>query len=97
MKTQLDNEIAASTPTALEKAQFTIQKQWLSQKLGHLEVIMYPGPLPPRCSNGLDLTFVPSGYFAFSGPKANTSYISLLMAIQHPFSRGKIVCCFFNH
>lgn len=72
MKTKLDQEIAASGKTALENAQFTIQKQWLSQKLGHLEIIMYPG------------------YFAFSGPKTNTSYMSLLMAVQHPFSRGNI-------
>ncbi|KAJ1308023.1 hypothetical protein OPQ81_002094 [Rhizoctonia solani] len=72
MKSKLDQEIAASSTTALERAQFAIQKQWLDQKLGHLEVIMYPG------------------YFAFSAPKANTSYISLLMAIQHPFSRGNI-------
>ncbi|KAF8602842.1 alcohol oxidase [Ceratobasidium sp. AG-I] len=72
MTTQLNNEIAASSPTVLQTAQYNIQKQWLSQKLGHLEIIMYPG------------------YFAFSGPKANTSYISLLMAIQHPFSRGNI-------
>ncbi|KAG9101000.1 hypothetical protein FS749_011083 [Ceratobasidium sp. UAMH 11750] len=72
MKTQLDSEIAASNPTTLQQAQYNIQKQWLSQKLGHLEIIMYPG------------------YFAFSGPKPNTSYISLLMAIQHPFSRGNV-------
>ncbi|KAG9127180.1 hypothetical protein FRC07_000330 [Ceratobasidium sp. 392] len=72
MKTQLDSEIASSGTTPLQQAQYNIQKQWLSQKLGHLEIIMYPG------------------YFAFSGPKPNTSYISLLMAIQHPFSRGNV-------
>ncbi|KAG8743828.1 hypothetical protein FRC10_011376 [Ceratobasidium sp. 414] len=72
MKTQLDSEIAASGATPLQQAQYNIQKQWLSQKLGHLEIIMYPG------------------YFAFSGPKPDTSYISLLMAIQHPFSRGNV-------
>ncbi|KAB5589854.1 Glucose oxidase-like protein [Ceratobasidium theobromae] len=72
MKTRLDSEIAASGTTPLENAQFNIQKAWLDQKLGHMEIIMYPG------------------YFAFSGPKANTSYISLLMALQHPFSRGNI-------
>ncbi|KEP51005.1 glucose oxidase-like protein [Rhizoctonia solani 123E] len=72
MKTKLDQEIAASGTTAMERAQFAIQKQWLNQKLGHMEVIMYPG------------------YFAFSAPKENTAYMSLLMAIQHPFSRGNI-------
>ncbi|CAE6515749.1 unnamed protein product [Rhizoctonia solani] len=72
MKSKLDQEIAAAGTTALERAQFAIQKQWLGKKLGHLEVIMYPG------------------YFAFSAPKENTAYISLLMAIQHPFSRGNI-------
>ncbi|KAG8779946.1 hypothetical protein FRC12_023673 [Ceratobasidium sp. 428] len=71
MKAQLDTETASGT-TPLQQAQYNIQKQWLSQKLGHLEIIMYPG------------------YFAFSGPKPNTSYISLLMAIQHPFSRGNV-------
>ncbi|CAE6406476.1 Glucose oxidase [Rhizoctonia solani AG-1 IB] len=72
MKANLDQEIAASGTTALERAQFAIQKKWLDQKLGHMEIIMYPG------------------YFAFSAPKANTAYISLLLAIQHPFSRGNI-------
>ncbi|KAG8733316.1 hypothetical protein FRC11_007199, partial [Ceratobasidium sp. 423] len=72
MKTKLDQEIAASGTTALENAQFAIQKQWLDQKLGNMEIIMYPG------------------YFAFTAPKDNTAYISLLMAIQHPFSRGNI-------
>ncbi|CAE6443613.1 hypothetical protein ACGC1H_002523 [Rhizoctonia solani] len=72
MKTKLDQEIAASGTTAMERAQFAIQKKWLNQKLGHMEIIMYPG------------------YFAFSAPKENTAYMSLLMAIQHPFSRGNI-------
>ncbi|CAE6364331.1 unnamed protein product [Rhizoctonia solani] len=72
MKTKLDQEIATSGTTALERAQFAIQKKWLDQKLGHTEIIMYPG------------------YFAFSAPKENTAYISLLLAIQHPFSRGNI-------
>ncbi|CUA70878.1 Oxygen-dependent choline dehydrogenase [Rhizoctonia solani] len=72
MKAKLDQEIAASGTTALEQAQFAIQKQWIDQKLGHMEIIMYPG------------------YFAFSAPKENTAYMSLLMAIQHPYSRGNI-------
>ncbi|CAE6436115.1 unnamed protein product [Rhizoctonia solani] len=72
MKAKLDQEIAASGTTALEQAQFAIQKQWINQKLGHMEIIMYPG------------------YFAFSAPKENTAYMSLLMAIQHPYSRGNI-------
>ena len=45
IKTKLDKEIAASRTTALERAQFAIQKQWLNQKLGHMEIIMYPGSL----------------------------------------------------
>ncbi|CAE6504329.1 unnamed protein product [Rhizoctonia solani] len=72
IKTKLDQEIAASGTTALQRAQYAIQKQWLNQKLGHMEIIMYPG------------------YFAFSAPKENTAYMSLLMAIQHPYSRGHI-------
>lgn len=52
---------------------------WLVMKLSDLEDITYS---------------FSKGYFAFSGPKANTSYISLLMAIQHPFSRGNIVSVF---
>ncbi|KAF8751781.1 alcohol oxidase, partial [Rhizoctonia solani] len=65
-------EIADLGTTALERAQFAIQKTWLDKKLGHTEIIMFPG------------------YFSFSGPKANASYISMLFAIQHPFSRGNI-------
>ncbi|KAG8687980.1 hypothetical protein FRC09_013176 [Ceratobasidium sp. 395] len=42
MKAQLDTETASGT-TPLQQAQYNIQKQWLSQKLGHLEIIMYPG------------------------------------------------------
>jgi hypothetical protein len=45
MKANLDQEIAASGTTALERAQFAIQKKWLDQKLGHMEIIMYPGSL----------------------------------------------------
>ncbi|GAB1526929.1 hypothetical protein RhiTH_010103 [Rhizoctonia solani] len=72
MKTKLYQEIADLGTTALERAQFAIQKTWLDKKLGHTEIIMFPG------------------YFSFSGPKANASYISMLFAIQHPFSRGNI-------
>ncbi|KAB5592638.1 Choline dehydrogenase [Ceratobasidium theobromae] len=37
----------------------------------------------------LEVIFNP-GYAGFGVPKANTTYISLLMALQHPFSRGNI-------
>ncbi|KAF8678635.1 GMC oxidoreductase [Rhizoctonia solani] len=69
---QLDREIASEKLTPLEKASYKIQKEWLKEKVGLVEVIMNPG------------------YAGSSAPKANTSYMSLVSAIQHPFSRGNI-------
>ncbi|CAE7227869.1 unnamed protein product [Rhizoctonia solani] len=72
MTAKLNQEIAVDKTTALQNAQYTIQKDWLNKRVGHLEIVMYPG------------------YFGSGTPKANTSYISLLMATQHPFSRGHV-------
>lgn len=44
MITQLNKEIASST-TPLQKKQYAIQKSWLKQKIGHLEILLYPGKL----------------------------------------------------
>ncbi|KAJ1300911.1 hypothetical protein OPQ81_003336 [Rhizoctonia solani] len=72
MIAQFDREIASEKLTPLQKATYKIQKEWLKEKVGLVEVIMSPG-------------------FAGAGvPKANTSYMSLITAIQHPFSRGNI-------
>ncbi|KAF8604819.1 alcohol oxidase [Ceratobasidium sp. AG-I] len=71
MTAQLDKEIASGT-TPLQKAQYIIQKGYLKQKIGHIEVVFYPG------------------YFGSGVPKANTSYVSMLMIDQHPFSRGNV-------
>lgn len=71
MTAQLNSEIASNT-TPLQKLQYAIQKAYLTQKIGHVEIVLYPG------------------YFASGVPKVNTSYISVLMVDQHPFSRGNI-------
>ncbi|KAH7337843.1 alcohol oxidase [Rhizoctonia solani] len=72
MTAQLDREVASEKLSPLQKASYDIQRGWLKEKVGLVEVIMSPG-------------------FAGAGiPKANTSYLSLVTAIQHPFSRGNI-------
>ncbi|KAG8689296.1 hypothetical protein FRC11_003307 [Ceratobasidium sp. 423] len=72
MTAQLDRELASEKLTPLQKASYDIQKGWLKEKVGLVEIIMNPG------------------YAGVGVPKANTSYISLITAIQHPFSRGNI-------
>ncbi|CEL61578.1 hypothetical protein RSOLAG1IB_10142 [Rhizoctonia solani AG-1 IB] len=69
---QLDREIASEKLTPLQEASYKIQKGWLKEKVGLVEIIFNPG------------------YSGSSVPKANTSYISLVAALQHPFSRGNI-------
>ncbi|KAF8604820.1 alcohol oxidase [Ceratobasidium sp. AG-I] len=71
MVAQLNAEIASDS-TPLQKLQYAIQKAWLKRKIGHLEILLYPG------------------YYNAGTPRANTSYVSLMMADQHPFSRGNI-------
>lgn len=39
----------------------------------------------------MQLTLWALGYFGAGVPKANTSYVSLLLVDQHPFSRGSVV------
>ncbi|KAH7337844.1 alcohol oxidase [Rhizoctonia solani] len=72
MITKLNQEIADDGITALQKAQYIIQKDWLKKRVGHLEVVLNPG------------------YFGPGTPRANTSYASLSMVLQHPFSRGSV-------
>ncbi|CUA76134.1 Oxygen-dependent choline dehydrogenase [Rhizoctonia solani] len=72
MTARLDQEIASENITPLQKASYDIQREWLKEKVGLVEVIMNPG------------------YAGVGVPKANTSYMSLVTAIQHPFSRGNI-------
>jgi hypothetical protein len=93
MTVQLNTETASGT-NLLQRAQYAIQKKWLSQKLGHVECIFNPG----KSSNCMFTCFTDSrgyptylGYFGAGVPKANTSYISMLMVLQHPFSRGSVV------
>ncbi|KAH7337859.1 alcohol oxidase [Rhizoctonia solani] len=69
---ELDREIAADEVTALQKAQYEIQKGWLKKQVGNLEVVLT------------------QGYGGTGTPKANTSYASIQMVIQHPFSRGNV-------
>ncbi|KAG8742275.1 hypothetical protein FRC11_014434 [Ceratobasidium sp. 423] len=72
MTAQLDREIASEKLTPLQKASYKIQKGWLKEKVGLVEVIVYPG------------------YAGVGVPKANTSYMTIFTAVQHPFSRGNI-------
>jgi hypothetical protein len=93
MKAQLNKE-TASGATNFQKVQYGIQKNWLSQKLGHVEFILNPSKLPSCMfvhfvSSGSYFTCL--GYFGAGVPKANTSYITMSIALQHPFSRGSVV------
>ncbi|CAE6433231.1 unnamed protein product [Rhizoctonia solani] len=69
---KLNQEIAADEVTALQKAQYKIQKAWLRKQVGNLEVVLT------------------QGYGGTGTPKANTSYASVQVVIQHPFSRGSV-------
>jgi hypothetical protein len=92
MTAQLNKEIVSGT-NLLQRDQYAIQKKWLSQKLGHVEFIFNPGNLS-RCMFARPADcWRPafSGYFGAGVPKANTSYIGMLMVLQHPFSRGSAV------
>jgi hypothetical protein len=40
---RLEREINLNTITPLQKAQYAIQKNWLEQELGHVEMILNPG------------------------------------------------------
>ncbi|KAJ1300921.1 hypothetical protein OPQ81_003347 [Rhizoctonia solani] len=69
---QLDREIASERLNPLQEASYKIQRGWLKEKVGLVEVIVYPG------------------YAGVGIPKANTSYMTIFTAVQHPFSRGNI-------
>ncbi|CAE6415789.1 unnamed protein product [Rhizoctonia solani] len=72
METQLNEEISSEKLTPLQKVTYDIQREWLTKKIGMIEVIFK------------------SNYAGPGVPKANSSYMSLLTAFQHPFSRGNI-------
>ncbi|CAE6384749.1 unnamed protein product, partial [Rhizoctonia solani] len=72
MKAEFDREVALEKLSPLQKASYDIQKRWLKEKVGLVEIIPYPA------------------YFGGVAPKANTSYITFIMAVQHPFSRGNL-------
>ncbi|KEP47070.1 glucose dehydrogenase [Rhizoctonia solani 123E] len=72
MLARLDGEVATDKASALRKAQYEIQKDWLKRRVGDLEVVLT------------------TGYGGTGTPKANTSYVSIQMVIQHPFSRGNV-------
>ncbi|CUA69182.1 Pyranose dehydrogenase 1 [Rhizoctonia solani] len=69
---RLDREVADEEISALQKAQYQIQKDWLKKRVGDLEVVLT------------------TGYGGTGTPKVNTSYVSIQMAVQHPFSRGSV-------
>ncbi|CAE6510948.1 unnamed protein product [Rhizoctonia solani] len=72
MLARLDGEVATDKASALQKAQYEIQKDWLKRRVGDIEVVLT------------------TGYGGTGTPKANTSYVSIQMVIQHPFSRGNV-------
>ncbi|GAB1520525.1 hypothetical protein RhiTH_003602 [Rhizoctonia solani] len=72
MIAKLDREIAADQVTKLQKAQYSIQKDWLKKRVGTIEIVLT------------------QAYGGTGTPKVNASYISIQMAIQHPFSRGSV-------
>ncbi|KEP48703.1 glucose dehydrogenase [Rhizoctonia solani 123E] len=72
MLEQLNHEISLEKTTPLQKASYDIQKEWLSKKIGLVEVILK------------------SSYAGPGVPKTNTTYMSILTAVQHPFARGNI-------
>ncbi|CAE6425509.1 unnamed protein product [Rhizoctonia solani] len=72
MLSRLDREIATDQITELQKAQYALQRDWLTKRVGDLEVVLT------------------TGYGGTGTPKANTSYVSIQMVIQHPFSRGSV-------
>ncbi|CAE6478935.1 unnamed protein product [Rhizoctonia solani] len=59
--------------------------------MGNVEIILHPGKYTIRHfakSRAECVTL--SGHFGPSSVKPNTTYISIIMCIQHPFSRGNI-------
>ncbi|ELU40827.1 GMC oxidoreductase [Rhizoctonia solani AG-1 IA] len=74
MTARLEKEIKSEKLTPLQKASYKIQKRWLKEKVGLVEVIVYPG----QCYAGVGV------------PKANTSYMTIFTSVQHPFSRGNV-------
>ncbi|GAB1525248.1 hypothetical protein RhiTH_008406 [Rhizoctonia solani] len=76
MHRSLWEDLKKEKPTVLQKQQYRIQELWLRKKVGNVEVILHPGKH--------------TRYFGPGPAKPNTSYISIIMCIQHPFSRGNI-------
>ncbi|CUA69309.1 Glucose oxidase [Rhizoctonia solani] len=72
MTARLDREIASEKIKPLQKASYDIQKGWLKEEVGLVEIIPFPG------------------YAGAGIPKANTSYLTLIAVVEHPFSRGNI-------
>lgn len=89
MITQFDREIAQETLTVLQKQQYAIQKEFI-KKVGHVEVIFVPGRVQIICFQNINRSDS-SGYASSGAPKTNTSYVSFLIALEHPFSRGDLV------
>ncbi|KAF8691625.1 GMC oxidoreductase, partial [Rhizoctonia solani] len=91
MHRSLWEDLKKEKPTVLQKQQYRIQELWLRKKMGNVEVILHPGKYTSRCfPESVADCVVSSGYFGPGPAKPNTSYISIIMCIQHPFSRGNI-------
>ncbi|KAF8676953.1 alcohol oxidase [Rhizoctonia solani] len=91
MHRSLWEDVKKEKPKLLQKEQYRIQELWLRKKMGNVEVILHPGKYTSRCfPESVADCVVSSGYFGPGPAKPNTSYISIIMCIQHPFSRGNI-------
>ncbi|CAE6423535.1 unnamed protein product [Rhizoctonia solani] len=91
MHRSLWEDVKKEKPNLLQKEQYRIQELWLRKKMGNVEVILHPGKYTSRCfPESVADCVVSSGYFGPGPAKPNTSYISIIMCIQHPFSRGNI-------
>ncbi|KAF8756714.1 alcohol oxidase, partial [Rhizoctonia solani] len=96
---QLDREIASEKLTPLEKASYKIQKEWLKEKVGLVEVIMNPGyagsmrrkPTLPTCPS-FRLSNIPSRAEKFSNPlvvpRIDPNYFSKSIGTLAALARG---------
>ncbi|CCO32637.1 Alcohol oxidase Short=AOX [Rhizoctonia solani AG-1 IB] len=88
MKARFEQEVASEKLTPLQKASYKIQKGWLNEKVGLVEIIAYPGWLITIATLKNAYAINIAGYGGPGVPKTNATYLTLLMVMQHPFSRG---------
>ncbi|KAJ1300912.1 hypothetical protein OPQ81_003337 [Rhizoctonia solani] len=80
-----------ATPAELSDMRANLDREIAAEKLTELQKAQYEVQknwLKKRIGH-LEVV-LNAGYFGSGTPKANTSYVSLLMVNQHPFSRGNV-------